>query len=95
MTVGGMNSQGTGNDGSHGIRTWCERCRGLLGELARIHLAVDAPTRRMQPDEPDWIGRLRKICLHVRAIDSWEIGTGVEHVMATDLRAAYVQMDAV
>ena len=95
MTVGGMNSQGTGNDGSHEMRAWCERCRGLLGELARIHLAVDAPTRRMQPDEPDWIGRLRKICLHVRAIDSWEIGAGVEHVMATELRAAYVQMDAV
>ena len=95
MTVGGMNSQGTGNDGSHGIRAWCERCRSLLGELAHIHLAVDAPTRRMQPDEPDWIGRLRKICLHIRAIDSWEIGTGVEHVMATELRAAYVQMDAV
>ena len=49
----------------------------------------------MQPDEPDWIGRLRKICLHVRAIDSWEIGVGVEHVLATELRAAYVQMDAV
>ena len=49
----------------------------------------------MQADERDWIGRLRKICLHVRAIDGWEIGAGVEHVMATDLRAAYVQMDAV
>ena len=90
-----MNSQGVGDYGDHELRARCERCRGLLGELARIHLAIDAPTRRMQADEPDWIGRLRKICLHVRAIDGWEIGAGVEHVMATELRAAYVQMDAV
>ena len=92
---GGMNSQGMDDDEAQELRARCERCRGLLGELARIHLAIDAPTRRMQADEPDWIGRLRKICLHARAIDGWEIGPGVEHVMATELRAAYVQMDAV
>ena len=80
---------------SQELRARCERCRALLAALARIHLAIDAPTRRMQADEPDWIGRLRKICLHVRAIDGWEIGAGVEHVMATELRAAYEQMDAV
>ena len=95
MIAGGMNSQGMDDDEAQELRARCERCRGLLGELARIHLAIDAPTRRMQADEPDWIGRLRKICLHARAIDGWEIGTGVEHVMATELRAAYVQMDAV
>ena len=53
------------------------------------------PTRKMQSDEPDWIGRMRKICLHVRAIDGWEIGPGVEHVMATEVRAAYQQLDVV
>ena len=95
MIAAGMNSQGTGDDWGHDLRARCERWRGLLGELARIHLEIDAPTRRMQADEPDWIGRLRTICLHVRAIDGWEIGAGVEHVMATELRAAYEQMDAV
>ena len=92
---GRENSQGTDDEGDHEMHAWCERCRSLLGELARIHLAVDASTRRMQPDEPDWIARLRKICLHVRAIDGWEVSAGVEQVMATELRAAYVQMDAV
>ncbi len=95
MVAGGMNSQGTGDDWVHELRARCERWRDLLGELARIHLAIDAPTRRMLMDEPDWIGRLRKICLHVKAIDGWEIGAGAEHVMATELRAAYEQMDAV
>ena len=95
MVAGETNSQGTDDDGIHELRARCERCCGLLGELARIHLEIDSPARRMQVDEPDWIGRLRKVCLHVRAIDGWEIGVGVEHVMATELRAAYVQMDAV
>ena len=80
---------------SSGNGTRCERCHDLLGELTRIHLEVDAPTRRMQADEPDWIARLRKICLHVMAISGWEIGADVEHVMATELRAAYEQMDPV
>ena len=78
MIAGGMNSQGMDDDEAQELRARCERCRGLLGELARIHLAIDAPTRRMQADEPDWIGRLRKICLHARAIDGWEIGAGVK-----------------
>ena len=95
MVEGGMNSYETGDDGVHQLRARCERCRGLLGELARIHLMIDDPTRSMQADEPDWIGCLRKICLHVKAIDGWEIGAGVEHVMATELRAAFYQMDAV
>jgi len=84
-----------GNEAIHELRARCERCRDLLCELAHIHLEIDAPTRRMQSDEPDWIGRLRKICLHVLAINIWEIGADVEHVMATELRAAYEQMGAV
>ena len=95
MVAGGMNSYETGDDGVHELRARCERYRSMLVELARIHLMIDDPTRSMQTDEPDWIGRLRKVCLHVKAIDGWEIGAGVEHVMATELRAAYYRMDAV
>jgi len=95
MVAGGMDSQGMGDDSIHELRARCERCRSLLGEFARIHLMIDDPIRSMQADEPDWIGRLRKVCLHVKAIDGWEIRAGVEHVMATELRAAYYQMDAV
>ena len=95
MVADRTDSQGTGNNEIHEQRALCERCRDQLRELARIHLSIDAPNRRMQADEPDWIGRLRKVCLHVRAIDGWEIGPGVEHVMATEIRAAYRQMDVI
>ncbi len=76
-------------------RAECERNRDMLGELARIHLAIDDPVRSIGAEEPVWICRLRKICLHVRAIQSLEIGVDIAHVMAPELRAAYVQMDAV
>ena len=76
-------------------RVQCGKCRDLLSELARIHLTIDPPTRGISPGEPDWICRLRKVCLHVLAINAWEIGDDVEHVIAVELRAAYVQMDAV
>ena len=95
MSAGGINNPGAGSEGIQKLRARCERCRDLLGELTRIHLEIDAPTRRMQADEPNWIARLRKICLHVMAINGWGIGADVEHVMATELRAAYEQMDAV
>ena len=77
------------------LRTRCSKIRDLLAEIANIHLEIDTPTRVMGADDPDWIGRLRKICLHVRAIDRWEIGVGVEHVMAPEIRTAYRQMSAV
>lgn len=67
----------------------------VLGELARIHLVIDAPTRSIGADEPDWVCRLRKICLHVCAIKGLDIGVDTAHVMAPELRAAYVQMDVV
>ena len=95
MVAGATSSPGTGDKGVDELRARCERCRSLLDELARIHLEIDAPTRKIGADEPDWICRLRKICLHVLAIKGWEIGADVEHVMATELRAAYVQMDSV
>ena len=76
-------------------RTRCERCRDLLRELARIHLDIDAPKRRIGADDPDWIFRLRKVCLHAVAISKWEVSVEGIHAMATELRAAYVQMEAV
>ncbi len=90
-----MNTQGIDSDRTHEMRAQCERCRDQLEELSRIHLAIDAPTRKFQEDEPDWIGRLRKICLHVRAISGWEFEPGVEHVMASEIRSAYEQMAVV
>lgn len=77
------------------MRAECERYRHALRELAKIHLEIDPPHRRMGVDEPDWIGRLRKICHHVVAITEWEIDADVEHVMAPELRAAYEQMASV
>lgn len=77
------------------LRAECERNRDVLRDLVRIHLSIDKPARSIGADEPDWICRLRKICLHVRAIETLEIDTEVAHVMAPELRAAYVQMDAV
>ena len=76
-------------------RAQCGRCRDMLHELARIHLEIDAPKRRIGADDPDWILRLRKVCLHALAISKWEVSVDTVHVMATELRAAYVQMDAV
>ena len=94
MVAHWTDSQGTVDNEVQEHRARCERYRNQLRELARIHLEIDVPTRRMQLNEPDWVGRLRKVCLHVRAIDGWEMGAGVEHVMATEIRAAYRQMDA-
>ena len=80
---------------------------GLLGESAGRHdrvrtnseteeLRVEkCRTRRAGGDEPQRIFRLRKVCLHVLAINCWEIGAEVEHVMASELRAAYEQMEVV
>ena len=77
------------------LRARCERCLDVLGEFVRIHMEVDTPTRAMRADESDWIGRPRKVRLHVFALNGWEFSAGVEHVMATELRAAYEQMDTV
>lgn len=77
------------------IRTRCGQFRDLLTEVADIHLEVNTTTRIIEADESDWICRLWKIYLHARAIERWEIGVGVEHVMAPEIRAAYRQMSAV
>ena len=76
-------------------RDRCNKCRDLLRSLARIHLEIDAPLRRVGADEPDFIFRLRKVCLHAVAITKCAVNVDGVHVMATELRAAYEQMDAV
>ena len=83
------------DEGIAELRTRCELLRDSLAELISIHLEVDDHTRIMEGDEPHWIGRLRKICLHARAINGWEIGVNVEHVLAPEIRAAFEQMSVV
>ena len=73
----------------------CKKCRDMLRSLARIHTEIDAPARRVRADEPDWVFRLRKVCLHAVALTKCEVDVDGMHVMTTELRAAYEQMDAV
>lgn len=77
------------------LRAGCETLCDMLRELTRIHVEIDAPERRVGAQEPDWILRMRKLCLHAMAMCHWEVDVDTMHVMATELRAAYVQMDAV
>ena len=83
------------DDSINELRTRCQQFRNSLAELANIHLEVDPPTRSMEASEPEWIGSLRKILLHILAVNRWEIGAGVEHVLASEIRAAYDQMSIV
>ena len=80
--------------GSHLVR--CENCRDMLKALVRIHHQnIDPPTRSIESDEPVWVCRLRKVCLHVMALDAWELDIEAVHAMATEIRAAYLQIHAV
>ena len=76
-------------------RRRCEEYRDVLRNLARIHLEIDAPRRMVGTDEPESVFRLRKVCLHGLAITKCEVNVDGMHVMTTELRAAYEQMDAV
>lgn len=73
----------------------CRKGLDLLRSLTRIHTEIDAPSRKAEAGEPDWILRLRKVCLHAVAITRCEINADGIHVMTTELRAAYEQMDAI
>ena len=73
----------------------CEKGLDLLRSLTRIHVEIDARSRKVGAEEPDWILRLRKVCLHAVAITKCEINVDGVHVMAIELRAAYEQMDAI
>ena len=76
-------------------RDRCKKRRDALLDLARVHLEIDAPSRKIAADDPDWVFRLRKVCLHAVAITKCEVDVDGVHVMTTELRAAYEQMDAV
>lgn len=76
-------------------RARCEKCRDMLRDLARIHIEIDAPRRRIESNKPDWVFRLRKVCLHAVAITKCDVSADGVHVMTTELRAAYEQMDVV
>ena len=76
-------------------RDRCLECRDMLRDLARIHIEIDAPRRVVGADEPEWVLRLRKVCLHAVAITKCEVNVDGVHVITTELRAAYQQMDAV
>ena len=73
----------------------CEKGLDLLHTLTRIHGEIDAPSRKPEAGEPDWVFRLRKVRLHAEAITKCEIDVDGVHAMATELRAAYEQMDAI
>lgn len=76
-------------------RARCEEYRDVLRNLAQIHVEIDVPKRSIGADEPDWIFRLRKVCLHSVAITKCEVSADGVHAMTTELRAAYEQIDAV
>ena len=76
-------------------RVRCEEYRDALRNLALVHVEIDPPRRGVGADDPDWIFRLRKVCLHAVAITKCEVSADGLHVMTTELRAAYEQMDAV
>lgn len=76
-------------------RARCEQYRNLLRDLTRIHVEIDAPAREVDAEEPEWVFRLRKVCLHALAITDSMIDVDGVHVITTELRAAYDQMDAV
>ena len=76
-------------------RRRCNEYRDVLRNLTRIHVEIDAPSRKVGADEPDWVFRLRKVCLHAVAIVKCIVDVDGVHAMTTELRAAYEQMDVV
>lgn len=70
--------------------TMCEVQRDLLAELFGIHR--DILSRGAAVGERDWIRRLEKVGCHAIAIAKREIDLDAAHVIATEVRAAYVQL---
>ena len=77
------------------VQRWCKEYRDVIRNLALIHVEIDAPTRKVGADEPELVFRLRKVCHHALAIAECTINVDGVHVMTTELRAAYEQMDVV
>lgn len=76
-------------------RIRCGELRDVLRDSAHVHVRIDTPDRAISADTPDWILRLRKVCLHVLAISACDVDVEGVHAMGTELRAAYRQMHAV
>ena len=76
-------------------RQRCQEARDALRKLTRIHVEIDAPGRKAGAHEPDWVFRLRKVCLHAVAVSRCNVDVDGAHAMATELRAAYEQMGAI
>ncbi|MCY3927213.1 MAG: hypothetical protein OXG81_02925 [Acidobacteria bacterium] len=73
----------------------CTRQLEMLGGLGPLHLEIDFPARVVEEDEPDWVLRLRKVYFHVVASAGYAVTPEGLHAMATEVRAAHVQMDAI
>jgi len=76
-------------------RIRCSELCDVLRDFAHVHVRIDTPDRAISVDTPDWMLRLRKVCLHVLAIAACDGDVEGVHTMATELRAAYRQMDLV
>ena len=76
-------------------RIRCGELRDVLRDFAHVHVRIDKPDRAIRVDTPDWMLRLRKVCLHVLAISAYDVDVEGVHAMGTELRAAYRQMHAV
>lgn len=73
----------------------CESCQEHLRLLLSTHFKIDFPTRQINPGDPEWIFRMRKVNFHVQAIVGWNVDIDSLHAMATEIRAIFVQLDAV
>ena len=73
----------------------CESCQEHLRLLLSVHFKIDFPTRQTNPEDPEWIFRMRKISFHIQAIVGWNVDVDSLHAMATEIRAIFVQLEAV
>ena len=71
-------------------RTMCEMQRGVLAKLFGIH--KDTLSRGTAAGERDWVRCLEKVGCHAIAIAKREIDSDAAHAIATEVRAAYVQL---
>ena len=73
----------------------CESCQEYLRSLLSIHYKIDFPTRQINSGDPEWVFRMRKISFHVKAVVGWNLDIDSLHAMAVEIRAIFVQLDAV
>ncbi len=70
--------------------TLCEMQRGVLAKLFDIHR--DILSRGTAAGQRYWVHRLEKVGCHAIAIAKQEVDRDAAHVIATEVRAAYVQL---